>query len=61
MDPIDRLDMSVSYDINKNLSAAVQANNLTRSGEQLYFGSRNFPQFIGYFSRSYSARLTLRF
>lgn len=61
LDPIDRLDMSVSYDISKNLSASVQANNLTRSGGQVYYGSRDFPEYIGYFSREYSARMTLRF
>jgi TonB-dependent receptor len=59
--PVDRLDTSISYDISKNLSVAAQANNLTRSGRQLYYGSRNFPEYIGYFSREYSARLTLRF
>jgi TonB-dependent receptor len=60
-DPIERLDASISYDFTKNFSVSVQANNLTRNGEQLYWGSRAFPRDIGYFSREYSARLIARF
>lgn len=60
-DPVERLDAQVSYDFTKNLSLAVQANNLTRAGWQTYYGTRDLPQDVRYFSRQYSARATLRF
>ncbi|WP_082450049.1 TonB-dependent receptor [Sphingomonas sp. Leaf231] len=60
-DPIERLDSQIGYDINKNLSIALQANNLTRNGVQWYYGSRDLPRDIRYFSRQYSARITARF
>lgn len=60
-DPVERLDSQIGYDINKNISVAIQANNLTRNGVQWFYGTRDLPRDIRYFSRQYSARVTARF
>ncbi len=61
LDPIERLDASVTYDVTKNLTIALQADNLTKSGDQQYFGSYDYPQQIRFFARNYSASIRARF
>lgn len=54
IDPIERLDASINYDINKHLTVALEGSNLTRNGNKSYFGSYEVPQDVRYFSRNFS-------
>ena len=54
IDPIERLDASINYDINKHLTVALEGSNLTRNGDKSYFGSYDVPRDVRYFSRNFS-------
>ena len=61
LDPVDRLDASINYDVNKHLTVAFEAANLTRAGNRSFWGSYEVPQDVGYFSRNFSASIRTRF
>ena len=60
-DPIERLDASINYDINKNLTVALEASNLTKAGNRSYWGTYELPQNVNYFSRTYALSIRSRF
>lgn len=61
IDPVERLDASINYDINKNLTIALEAANLTRAGEQSYWGTKALPRDIVYYSRNFSLSARAKF
>lgn len=60
-DPVKRLDASINYDINKNLTVALEGSNLTADGNRSYWGSYAAPQDVRYFSRNFSLSVRTRF
>lgn len=61
LDPVRRLDASINYDVNKNLTLALEGSNLTADGNRSYFGSYAAPQDVRYFSRNFSFSVRTRF
>lgn len=61
IDPVERLDASLSYDITKQLTIALEASNLTKNGNNTYWGSYDVPQAVRYFSRNYSMSVRAKF
>ncbi|MDQ1157216.1 iron complex outermembrane receptor protein [Sphingomonas sp. SORGH_AS 950] len=61
LDPVKRLDASINYDVNKNLTLALEGSNLTADGNRSYFGSYAAPQDVRYFSRNFSFSVRSRF
>ncbi len=61
LDPVERLDASINYDITKNLTVALEASNLTRNGDRSFWGTYEVPQDVRYFSRNYSLSVRTRF
>lgn len=61
LDPVKRLDASINYDINKNLTVALEGSNLTADGNRSYWGSYAAPQDVRYFSRNFSLSVRTRF
>lgn len=61
IDPIERLDASINYDVNKNLTIALEASNLTRNGVRSYWGTYDVPQDTRFFSRNYALSVRSRF
>lgn len=60
-DPVKRLDASINYDVNKNLTLALEGSNLTADGNRSYWGSYAAPQDVRYFSRNISFSVRTRF
>ncbi len=61
VDPVERLDASINYDISKNFTVAVEASNLTANGERSFWGTYDMPNDVRYFSRNYSLSVRTRF
>ena len=61
LDPVERLDASINYDVNKHLTLALEAANLTRAGNQDYWGSYAMPRDVHYYSRNFSFSVRSRF
>ena len=61
LDPIERLDASINYELNKKLTVGLEASNLTKSGNLSYWGSYDAPEAVRYFSRNYSLSIRARF
>jgi TonB-dependent receptor len=61
LDPVRRLDASINYDVNKNLTIALEGSNLTADGNRSYWGSYAAPQDVRYFSRNFSFSVRTRF
>jgi iron complex outermembrane receptor protein len=61
IDPVERLDASINYDITKSLTVALEASNLTKNGNRSYWGSYDVPQDVRTFSRNYSLSVRTRF
>ncbi|WP_312489794.1 TonB-dependent receptor [Sphingomonas sp.] len=61
VDPVKRLDASINYDVNKNLTLALEGANLTADGNRSYFGSYDVPQDVRVFSRNISFSVRTRF
>lgn len=61
LDPVRRLDASINYDVNKNLTLALEGSNLTADGNRSYWGSYAAPQDVRYFSRNFSFSVRTRF
>lgn len=60
LDPVERLDAAINYDITKNLTVGIEASNLTRSGDRSYWGTYDTPQDVKYFSRNFAFSLRAR-
>lgn len=60
-DPVERLDAAINYDVNKHLTVGLEASNLTRSGDNSYWGTYDAPNAIKYFSRNFAFSLRSRF
>ena len=61
VDPVERLDASINYDISKNFTVALEASNLTANGERSFWGTYDVPNEVRYFSRNYSLSVRTRF
>lgn len=61
LDPVERLDASINYDVNKHLTLALEAANLTHAGVQSYWGSTNLKRDVHYYSRNFSFSVRSRF
>jgi iron complex outermembrane receptor protein len=61
LDPIERLDASINYDVTKQLTVALEAANLTRAGGRDFWGSYEVPRDVHYYSRNFSLSVRTRF
>ena len=60
LDPVERLDAAINYDLTKNVTIGVEASNLTRSGDRSYWGTYDTPKDVKYFSRNFAFSLRAR-
>lgn len=61
IDPVERLDASINYDVTKNFTVALEASNLTRNGIRSYWGTYEVPQDTRFFSRNFAFSVRSRF
>jgi iron complex outermembrane receptor protein len=61
LDPVERLDASINYDVNKHLTLALEAANLTRAGNRDFWGTYAMPRDVHYYSRNFSFSVRSRF